>query len=228
MLNKVIYAVFCVILLGAVAYLGYQNNYLSKKLSEKSVSPAPTVFIEKPLVTSAPAISVSVPAVKPDTAGSEWSAAKYGNITFEYPKGWHVAYLWNNYAGDGVTVAIDPDPINNSPRGGPLAKFTMVFINGRNNPDELFEKQKSSFNDADYSDITTDVFKNGLGDVYYFKGKIKGEMWLGENAERYVFIYGDKKDLMNRTVVTGEMVLNSNEKYSPMFRHVVESMKISL
>lgn len=203
-----IFVVLFLIASGLAGWLYYQNLQLKKTVS-----------------TSSPAPSAS-PQITPNP--SSWKTAKHGGLfSYEYPSGWHVAELWqDNYAQNGVVLAIDPNPINTAPRGGPIATFTITLLNGNKNPDEILQQRMADFNSENYSDINQETINANVGAVYYYKGKMAGPMLEGEPVESYFFTFHkNPNDLINQQVVIATMALKKDPQLSEMLRHIVLSFK---
>lgn len=156
-----------------------------------------------------------------------WKIANFGMFSYEYPAGWHVGELWQeNYAENGIMIAIDPNPISTAPRGGPIATFEITILNGNKNPDEILAQKKAEFNQDNYSDITQETITSSIGEIYYYKGKMKGEMFQGESVESYFFTFNQNpNDLLNQQVVVANMSLKNDQELSNMLRHIVLSFK---
>lgn len=205
-----------IITLAVACYFGYQY-YQPKNETVAQIQPAAS---ETPQPTTSPAAT-------PASTDIKWVSANYGGaFSYEYPYGWNVAELWPTSQNQGATIAIDPKPINNAPRGGPLATFTITVINGLQNPDEEFNNRKASFNSDVYSDITTEVLSGDLGPIYYFKGKMKGEMANGQPVESYYLTFNPfNGGPQNQQIVIAEMVFKDDPQLSSMLRHIVLSIK---
>lgn len=158
----------------------------------------------------------------------DWKTAKFGSLfSFDYPAGWHVAELWQeNYAQNGIRIAIDPNPINTAPKGGPLATFEINILNGNKNPDEILADRIGSFSQDNYSDITQETINAEIGKIYHFKGKIAGEMLQGQPVENYFFTFNQKAgDPFNQQVVIATMSLKDDPQLSALLKHIVLSFK---
>lgn len=191
-----------------------QSSIEQPAVTQSSISLAPTVTPINPV----PAISQS----------SGWKTAKFGSLfSYEYPASWNVAELWqDNYAELGTLIAIDPNPINTAPRGGPIAALQMTILNGNKNPDDILAKKIAGFNQDSYSDITQEIINADFGKIYHFKGKISGEMLKGQPVEKYFFTFNQNpSDPINQQVVTASLELNDDPKLSAMLRHIVMSIK---
>jgi hypothetical protein len=160
--------------------------------------------------------------------GISWATAKYANLfSYEYPAGWHVAELWQeNYAENGIIIAIDPKPISTAPRGGPLATFEITLLSGNQNPDEILQKRMENFNSDNYYEINKETIQADIGTVFYRQGKIAGEMMKGASVESYFFTFHkNPNDLINQQVVIANLIFNDDPKLSEMLRHIVLSFK---
>lgn len=155
---------------------------------------------------------------------SDWRTAKFGGLfSYEYPAGWHVAELWQE---NRIVIAIDPEPINTAPRGGPLSTFEITVINGQPNPDEILADHISRFNSTNYSNITQEKISAPIGDIYHFKGNVVGEMYNGEPVENYYFTFkGNPNDRYNQQVIIATLTFNDDPQLSETLRHIVTSFK---
>jgi len=159
---------------------------------------------------------------------ADWKTAKFGGLfSYDYPMGWNVAELWQeNYSENGVFIAIDPNPINTAPRGGPLATFEITVLNGNKKPDEILAKKISNFNQTNYSDITQETISADIGKIYHYKGKITGEMLKGEPMESYFFTFNQNvNDPLNQQVIVATLALKDDPQLSAMLKHIVLSFK---
>jgi len=192
------------------------------------------IQVGKRQITSQQSTATSNPTAFPTNSGTttnlptDWKTAKFGGLfSYEYPVGWNVAELWQeNYSENGILIAIDPNPINTSPRGGPLATFEITVLNGNKNPDEILAKKISNFNQDNYSDITQETINADIGKIYHYKGKIAGEMFKGESVESYFFTFNQNaNDPLNQQVVIATLALNDDPQLSAMLKHIVLSFK---
>lgn len=175
-----------------------------------------------------PAISRINPTTVPAQQPTGWKTARFGGLfSYDYPAGWHVAELWQeNYAENGITIAIDPDPINTAPRGGPLSTFAISVLNGNKNPDEILAKKIDSFSPANYTDITQETISADIGKIYHYSGKIAGEMLKGQPVENYYFTFNQNPaDPLNQQVIVASMQLKEDPQLSEMLRHIVLSFR---
>ncbi len=163
------------------------------------------------------------------TSSTDWKTAKFGDLlSYDYPANWHVAVLWpnGNLADQGISIVMDPNPIDTSPRDGSIATFTIDVRNGLANPDQAFTDSKAQFNSDRYKDIQTETLQSSLGPIYYYKGKMVGPMYAEEIVERYYLTFNqNKNDPANQAIVTAELDKNSDPKLSEMLRHIVMSFK---
>lgn len=203
--------------LGAAGFFGYQNYQIKQDLA---VKPPPS---------ETPQQRCPAPQKPTSTPASEWKEAKFGGIfSYEYPQNWHVAELWPQTAGQGITLAMDPNPINTAGRGGPLATFEIRILNGLPNPNEVFEQEKAKFNEESYTDITSETINSPLGPIYYYKGKFAPGMLEGQPIETYYLTFqGTIDDPPNQQIIIASMALKDDPKLSEMLRHVVLSIKKS-
>ena len=184
------------------------------------------LYYQKP--TTSPVVTVSPQPSPIKNQATSWATAKYASLfSYEYPAGWHVAELWqDNYAENGILIAIDPKPISTAPRGGPLATFEITILNGNQNPDEILQKRMADFNSQNYYDITQETIKAEIGTINYFKGKISGEMYQGASIEKYFFTFHkNPNDLINQQVLIATLAFNDTPQLSEMLRHIVLSFK---
>lgn len=159
---------------------------------------------------------------------TEWKTAKFGGLfSYEYPIGWSVAELWrDNISENGIIIAIDPNPINTAPRGGPLATFEITILNGNRNPDEILAQRMADFNGTNYSDITKETISADIGNIYHYKGRLSGEMYNNEPIERYFFTFNQNpNDLINQQVVIATLSFEDDPQLSAMLKHIVLSFK---
>ncbi len=138
-----------------------------------------------------------------------------------------MAELWqDNYAENGIMIAIDPSPISTAPRGGSLATFEITLLNGNQNPDEILQKRMENFNAENYYDITEETINASIGTVYHYKGKVTGEMMKGSSMESYFFTFHkNANDLINQQVVIANLTFKEDPQLSEMLRHIVLSFK---
>ncbi|MFA6982132.1 MAG: hypothetical protein WC243_03870 [Patescibacteria group bacterium] len=186
---------------------------------------------DKPLVCTSsqttPSTNLSIATTSIDPSDM-WKVAKFGGLfSYEYPAGWSVAELWqDDYSKNGVIIAIDRNPINTAPRGGPLATFTITILNGNFNPDEILAERLGEFNEENYTDITKETIKADIGEVVHYKGKVAGEMLKGESMESYYFTFNlHPNEPANQQVVVATLALQDDPQLSEMLRHIVLSFK---
>ncbi|MDP3998150.1 MAG: hypothetical protein Q8P89_00845 [bacterium] len=201
--------------LGAAGFFGYQNYQIKQELAAR------------PSLAETPQSTPTTTPKPTPTPASEWKEAKFGSLlSYDYPQNWHVAEIWPQTAGQGITLAMDPNPISTAPRGGPLATFEIRVLNGLPNPNEVFEQEKAKFNQENYSDITTEIINSPLGPVYYYKGKFLPGMFEGQPIENYYLTFqGVLNDPPNQQILIVSMALKGDPKLSEMLRHVVLSIK---
>jgi len=214
---SILFTILFITLLTSTIFLFYQNLQL-KQQPNKIVTEISTI--------PSPQVSSSTSSLSDQTI--IWKTARHGGLfSYEYPSGWHVAELWqDNYAQNGIMLAIDPNPISTAPRGGPLATFEITLLNGNQNPDEILQKRIDRFNLDNYSNITKEVINEGIGTVYYYKGKMVGPMLEGEPVESYFFTFHkNPNDLINQQVVIATLALKNDPELSKMLRHIVLSFK---
>lgn len=201
--------IFSLVCLGATGWFYYQNLTLKQLPTQTTI----------PVTTTSP---------QPSSSPSLWKTAKYASFfSYKYPVDWHVAELWQeNYAENGIVLAIDPNPISTAPRGGPLATFEITLLSGNQNPDEILQKRMDTFNAENYSDITKETINAGIGTVYHYKGKVMGEMMKGASMESYFFTFHkNPNDMINQQVAIANLTFNEDPKLSEMLRHIVLSFK---
>lgn len=150
----------------------------------------------------------------------EWKTGKFAGIfSYEYPFGWNVLELWGeDPLKNGMTLAIDPNPISTAPRGGPLATFTIWTTSGSKDPNKVINERMLAFNDKNYTDIKKEEISVDFGKIYHITAKVAGEMYQGEPVESYMFVLGQE-------AVIAEFSFNNDAKLSEMFKHVVLSIK---
>ncbi|RJQ38497.1 hypothetical protein C4559_01770 [Candidatus Microgenomates bacterium] len=186
-------------------------------------------IVTQPIITS-PTQTVINPTTLPNGSNptTSWKTAKFGGLfSYEYPMGWNVGELWQeNYAENGIVIAIDPNPISTAPRGGPLATFEITILNGNKNPDEILAKKISNFNQTNYTDITQETIPADIGKIYHYKGKIAGEMLKGEPMESYFFTFNQNpNDPINQQIIIATLALKNDSQLSTMLKHIVLSFK---
>lgn len=215
-MKKILFVLLGIAVIAGAVYAGMmiaKNQTPTQKTSEASiVSPTPTEVCPSPTTC----------------AVTQWKTAKFGGVfSYEYPYGWNVAEVWqDNPLKNGIYIAIDPNPINLAPRGGPLSTFEILIINGNNNPDEILAEKMKSFNSTNYSDITQEVINADIGKIYHFTGKFNTEMMRGLPIESYYFTFNQNpKDVINQIVAKASMSLKDDPQLSAMLRHIVLSIK---
>lgn len=199
---------------GIAGYLYFQNSELKQQALTTYRNPSPS-----PIISITP------------TPTPTWKTARFGNVfSYDYPADWHVTELWqDNYAENGIVIAIDPNPINTAPRGGPRATFEITVLNGNKDPDSVLAKKMAVFNPENYSDITKETLTSDLGPIYHYQGKIAGEMLKGEPIEEYFFTFGQNpSDLLNRQVVIATLALKDDPQLQAMLNHIVLSFEKSV
>ena len=207
-----IFVILFLVSTGLAGWLYYQNQQLKPQPNQPTTSVTATSPQPSPIKNQE----------------TSWSTTKFASFfSYEYPAGWHVAELWqDNYEENGILIAIDPDPINTAPRGGPLATFEITVLNGNPNLDEILQKKMADFNSQNYDDITQETVNTEIGIVNYFKGKIPGEMYQGAAIEKYFFIFQKKPaDLINQQAIIATLAFKDNPQLSEMLRHIVLSFK---
>lgn len=218
-------------LLLVIVFAGVSGYLFGQQRSVQTVSQEITAVLPSP-TSQAP---VAVASSSPELAGADmaadvpnqWRMANHGQLfSYEYPASWHVAELWpdGDIQTQGITIALDPSPINTAPRGGPIATFKINVLSGQQNPEQVFAQKKAQFNSENYTDIQSEVLQSELGPIYYFKGKMIGPMYEGEQVENYFFTF-NQKDPLNQQIIVATMELNKDPKMSELLRHVVLSFK---
>jgi hypothetical protein len=200
--------------ISGLLYLGYKNYQLKIQLAS-----------QKPQSSQEKELEISP---SPTTETTKWKTSQFGSLLYEYPENWHVAELWGN-EGE-VVIAIDPNPITTAPRGGPLATFEIRVISGLQNPNERLEREKASFNEPYYTDITTETISSDLGLIYHFRGKMAGEILKGQPVETYYLIFNanqnaNQNDPINQQIIIATLSLNDDPNISSMLRHIVSGLK---
>ena len=194
-------------------YFVYQNYQLKKQIlsQEQSItSPEPE------------------PTVIPEAETNEWETAKFGGLfSYDYPIGWHVGEIWSDSQQyHEIFILMDQKPISTAPRGGPRATFELSVVNGLPNPDEVFEEKKAEFSEDNYTDITTEIINSDIGQIFYYRGKVAGEMFKGEIVERYYLTFRKSEtDPLNQQIIIGTIYFQDDPKLSEMLRHIMLSIK---
>jgi len=166
----IVMVLLSLLMAGSAAYFAYQNTKLNSYLTSLQKEPTPAQTSE----------SVTPTITTKDTKEIQWKTTNsMGAFSFDYPAGWHVAEIWRDPSQGGILIAIDPEPISTAPRGGPFSTFEITATNGLQNPTEEFNKRKASFNSENYTEIATETLNSEVGPIYYYKGKIAGEMLQG-------------------------------------------------
>lgn len=209
-------AVITVLSFSFSLYLYYQNTKLRFANTLQSdinkASPTDTQIISP---------TAKEEKIKPTLTQNEYKTVKYGGLfSYEYPVGWHVAELGPN------TLVMNPEPISFSPGDGPSGAFELRIINGRQNPNEFLNQEMAKFTQEDYTDIVKETINSDLGQVYYYRGKIKGDMFIGEPVENYYLTFEtNQDDPLNQQIIIASMLFKKDPQLSEMLRHVVLSIK---
>ena len=214
-----------IITIGALGFFVLTENLQLKKnlatspTQQEENAPVPSEA-QKPEVTVTPAPTIAQ-TIK------EWKEAKFGGIfTYEYPNGWHVAELWPAVQGQGIVIAMDPNPISTAPRDSGFATFTFEVFNGLSEPDKKLEEKKAEFKPADYTDVKTETISSDHGDIFYSSGRIAGDYMQGKVIEKYIFsLQKSASDPLNQQVIVASLSLNTDPAVSEMFRKAVLSFK---
>lgn len=208
-----------IVVIIAVIVGGYfiYNNLSENSRTQKEINAS--LKEEQTSLKNAPA-----PTLNTDN-GIKWKTAKFGGLfSFEYPSGWHVAYLWPQDHSDPLTIAINPEPIDNAPRDGPLATFTIQVINGKPNPDEILGQKKAEFSKG-VNNIVTETLDSNIGKIYYYKGILGEGIGEGDTVEDYYFtVKPYENDPINQQVLIA-FLYKGDAKSSEMLRHTVLSFK---
>jgi hypothetical protein len=201
---KISFFVVLVILVLILAGGGY--FYFSKVVTQTQLSAGPQN-------TSTPVASDTWVAVPKNFMGA---------YTFQYPAGWHIANQWPTNDTDGVTIFIDPDPLNFAPRGGPLSALEITDTSGKPNPDELFSTARNKFK-ASLTGKQEETLNSDFGSIYHYWGKINVYEQMVDTEGYFFQIQGGPNDLLNKHNIYA--TTDTNSKYSDILRKIVLSFK---
>lgn len=222
---KIGFFISLLFLLGAIVFIYFIYtfpNKLQEKRIEKASAPSPTITNPSPQLTQ--------PSPSLEKEESSWRRTdSLGVYSFEYPHGWHVANQWPNEMEQGISIFIDPEPINTAPRGGPISAIMINDKSGLDNPDEVFDKDKESFKNF-LQDLEEETIKADFGIIYFYKGKINVYEQMMP-TERYYFMIqgavsttqGPVADKANKHVIMAS--LEGDISNSEILRRIVTSFK---
>lgn len=225
--------VLLVLAVAAAGWFGYQYFTL---LATKPSAETPSAQAQLATINQIDSENSAMPSTEStgSTETAEWVRTK-SYLSYEYPKGWHVAELWPYDSGqaDGrltVSIVMGKKPINTAPGDGIQGEFTVNVTNGMTNPNAYFEQQRSNFNSENYTEITSETLQTSAGTIYYYRGKMIGPYMEGTTAESYYLnlpASGGNNDTLNQSVVEG-WALHPNqfsEEKSELLRHVMLSIE---
>ena len=144
---------------------------------------------------------------------------------FAYPDGWHASSIWPTDLAAPISIAIDPNPINGAPRGGPLSTILISDWSGFENPDEVFEEKLTETRDLIVGDLEEKTSTNDFGTVYHLTGLVE---YYEEQApyETYLFmIPGSTPNNQNKHIIKATLETYKDE-HSEVLQKVVESFDI--
>ena len=174
-----------------------------------------------------PSASLPEPTAEKDSDGS-WEERDFGPFSYQYPKGWHVAELWDEKLVAGkILIAIDPKPISTAPRGGPLATFEIVVKSGLKNPDAEFKKEMEDFKKTadELEDFKEEKIASDLGPIYYYRGVVKSDYLQGATIQKYFLTFETgSNDLINQQVLSATLISDDSEP-TELFRKIILSIK---
>lgn len=162
---------------------------------------------------------------KPLTKSQSWETTDFmGAYTFEYPTGWHVGNIWpQNYPGS-ITVAINNEPINTAPRGGPLADIVLKDTSGLQDPDTYFQERIDHYSNDYFISNDMETLNAPFGTIYHWTGEIELYEDITTN-EAYLFMMeGRIKDNVNKHIIEATGNPFSNE-HSEELEHIILSFK---
>lgn len=220
--RSIITWVFLTILLGISTglggfYLGQQTRTVQNTSFQNS-SQSPTINVENTSQTKNSEASNS-------STSLDWKRTNVlGNLTFEYPTGWHVVALWpDGDREEGILVKINQEPIRTAPVGASLDSLFFVQLNGLINPEVTLQQKitdfKKSVQDMSESQITGKSGRitiiKGETDIYNILTPIEGYFSIipAENTN----------DKFNYQVISATIA--SESKNSPILRHIMESIQ---
>lgn len=147
-----------------------------------------------------------------------------GTYTFQYPAGWHIANQWPTNETDGITIFLDPNPLNFAPRGGPISALRMTDTSGKPNPDELFTTERNKFK-ASLTSEKEEVINSDFGPIYHYWGKIDFYTQMVDMEGYFFQLQGGVNDLINKHNIFATTDMNT--KYSDTLKKIVLSFKKS-
>lgn len=222
--NKNIFVIVFLILFVAILSSVSTYSFLISRQNSSNYNPNKVSNNSSPIATIVPTYTVSPVITTKDNELKLIQADNMGGFVFEYPYGWHVASFWPNKSEDGINIIIDPKPITNAPRGGPLGEITINYKNGLNNPDEVFRKEIEDFKKTIEKDLIEEQLQSEVGTIHHYKGKANIYMEL-KPIEGYFFEIQPLtlSDLINKQVISAKIYDNS--KRSELLRKIVLSFR---
>ena len=153
-------------------------------------------------------------------------------VTFEYPRGWHVA-IDNNVRNMPLSysnVFVSSVPIIVSTTEGSISDFVISVQNGLPNPQKEFEKllnnEKKQLTDLKEDILSSKYFEK----IYKITGKVAGEGFRGgSSVEKYFIIQTNPKyfphdpDGSNINIITIDGGGIQQERL--IFNHILMSIK---
>ena len=203
-----------ILLFIANAALGSYLIYGIFNLKDTEQNPIANITDNKPIINKKPLIK-----------DSKWETTDFmGAYTFEYPSGWHVGNIWPQDYSQPITVAINKEPINTAPRGGPLAEIVFTDKSGLQEPDSYFQERIDHYNNEYFISNEMETLNAPFGTIYHWTGEIELYEDITTN-EAYLFMFeGRIKDNVNKHIIeaTGNPF---SDKYSEELEHIMLSFE---
>lgn len=159
-----------------------------------------------------------------ENAKKDWETTNLmGAYSFKYPSKWHVANIWPQDYSRPVTVAINPNPVDTTPRGGPLAEITILDKAGMKDPEAYLQERIDAI-ESYYSPYEKEVIDTDVGEIVHYKGttNIYEEEYISEVY--FVKLQGRINDSVNMHIL--EISRNPfSDKYSEVLEQIVLSLE---
>ncbi len=160
----------------------------------------------------------------------EWSEARYWNITFKYPKDWHLAIFFPNDDRTKKTYAMSPFPIDMTMMSFSKGVYELTIYNDTDlYNDEYWQKEQENYL-KELDQVDKEIIPTEYGSINYYKGKEKQDNAIGQNVEAYFYKFNytlktEKEDIKETIYFKLEMLYLTDWRFTKMMREIATSFK---
>lgn len=143
-----------------------------------------------------------------------WEKFQRNNYSFEYPENWHVALL-STTGEKGITIALDPSPIDTTLKGQPLAQITILDKSGLTSPETTFQKDRQNFK-KQLNNLQEEKLETTLGEAYHY---------TSPTVDRYYFLLQPSGVVTPTNFHLLTIERTSKPQETEVFEHLIKSLR---